>query len=117
MSTKTVLDWKVRRSVSESPKTTKEALSQAAQTLLEADRPASAVDLAQKAGDEDILAKVKALAVEEGNLFLYVRVCQASGKPASAAELAVLADQAKAAGLASYEARARELLSGGPKPS
>ena len=114
---KSVLNWKVRRAVSENPKTSKEVLAKSGRELLEADRPVEAIDLAQKAGDEELLAAIKAKAVEEGNLFIYVRACQATGRPASASDLRTLADKAKAAGLDSYEAKARELLSGGPQTS
>jgi hypothetical protein len=114
---KNVLDWKVRRNLSENPKSSKEALSKAARSLFEADRPAEAVELAQKAGDQELLGSIKAAAAEEGNLFLYIRACQASGGPAAAAELKALADKAAAAGLSSYEARARELLAQGAKPA
>jgi hypothetical protein len=110
---KSVLNWKVRRDVSENPKTSKAALGEAARELLAADRLAEAVELAGKAGDEGALDKIRAAAVEEGNLFVYVRACQAAGKPAAGADLAKLADNAKEAGLSGYEAAARELLSGG----
>ena len=63
------------------------------------------------------MAAIRAKAVEEGNLFVYVRACQAAGRPASASDLSALADKAKAAGLESYEAKARELLSGGSRTS
>ncbi|MDR2456332.1 MAG: hypothetical protein LBE49_07055 [Deltaproteobacteria bacterium] len=114
---KSILDWKVRRNVSENPKTSKEALSEAGRSLIEADRLAEAADLLQKAADLDQLSRVRALAVEEGNLFLYQRACQAAGAGPAEAELEALSEKARAAGLSSYEARARELASEARKSS
>jgi hypothetical protein len=110
------LDWKTRRGLSESPKTSKEALARAGRELLAADYLSEAVELAKKAGDGALLADLKARAVEEGNFFIYARACQSLGVPALPSELGTLADRASAAGLAAYESQARALLAGG-KPT
>ena len=107
---KSVLDWKVRRNVSENPKTTKEALTDAGRRLIEADRLAEAVDLLQKAGDGELLSSIRLKAVEEGNLFLYKRACQASGQQARVDELKALAEKALAEGFGSYWAKAAEMI-------
>ena len=114
---KSVLDWKVRRSVSEIPKTSKEAMAEAGRRLMEADRLAEAADLLQKAGSAELLSQIRLKAVEEGNLFLYKRACQASGEPLREGELKDLAERAAACGLLSYGTKALELAAEAKKSS
>jgi hypothetical protein len=114
---KSVLDWKVRRNVSENPKTTKEAMAKAGSRLLEADFLAEALDLLQKAGDKELIGRIRLKAVEEGNFFLYKRACQAAGDPLLESELRALAKKASSLGLANYESKALELLGEAAKTS
>ncbi|MDR2444079.1 MAG: hypothetical protein LBE31_11230 [Deltaproteobacteria bacterium] len=106
------LNWRVRRNLTESSKSTPQALTSLGEELFQADYLAESIDIFQKSGDLDSLSQVKAKAVEEGNFFLYVRCCQAMGRPAIAGELRTLASKAKANGLSQYESKAMALLTG-----
>ncbi|MDR1656362.1 MAG: hypothetical protein LBT47_02245 [Deltaproteobacteria bacterium] len=106
------LNWKDRRSISENSKSSPEILSRAGRELFQAGFLVEAIELFQKANDASQLEQVKAASVQEGNFFIYVRACQALGKPAMATELKQLAAQAAKEGLLVYESKARSLLEG-----
>ncbi|MDR0355286.1 MAG: hypothetical protein LBJ64_06075 [Deltaproteobacteria bacterium] len=104
------LSWKTRRELSESPKTTPAQLAAAGQELLASDRLAEASDFLARGLDLEGLAAIKNQAVEEGNLFIYDRVCQLHKSYFSRSELIKLADKAESLGLFAYAKRAKELV-------
>lgn len=113
---KSVLDWKVRRKLSENPKTSREVLTKTARLLMEADRPVEALDFLAKSGDKELAREIKALAIKEGNIFIYVRACLAAKESGIADEIKRLADNASAAGLDSYAEKAYEMLLNASNP-
>ncbi|MDR1110821.1 MAG: hypothetical protein LBP92_09075 [Deltaproteobacteria bacterium] len=108
-----VLNWKARRSLSESPKATTAALAAAGRELMGHGRPVEAADFLAKGSDSEGLALLRAQAVEEGDFFLYSRICQLQKTAPSEGELQSLADRAASLGLLAYESSARELLARG----
>ncbi|MDR0622700.1 MAG: hypothetical protein LBJ61_12650 [Deltaproteobacteria bacterium] len=107
---KSVLNWKPRRTLSESDKATPAEFLAAGRELLEADMPVEAADFMARAEDSEGLNLVKAKAIGEGNFFLYrLALTRLKAEP-DPGELEALADKAASLGLATYETSARNLL-------
>lgn len=84
-------------------------LNQAAEAELEADRLYHAVELFRRAGSKEKLEDVVALAVEQGDLFIYLEAIKALDRSNRAEELVALAQAAGRNGLERFAARAKSL--------
>lgn len=94
-----------------------EVLGKTGRELLSAGFLAESAEFFRKAKDLEGLSAVKAKAVQEGDFFLYGLARQFLGEEPLAQDLAVLAERAGAAGLASSQRKANELLATIQSPS
>jgi hypothetical protein len=106
-----VLNWKDRRSLSESTKTTPETLKEAGRQLLAGDRLVEAADFMSRASDYEGLNLIKIQAISEGNYFVYRLVCNVLKKEPDLIELKDLAKAAASFGLTTYEYSAKNYSS------
>ncbi|MDR1607721.1 MAG: hypothetical protein LBT38_04845 [Deltaproteobacteria bacterium] len=107
---KSALKWKDRRALIDHPKTAPEVLSRAGRELLTRGFPAESAELFRKAKDHEGLRDILAMAVGEGNFFLYSLANQYLGQSPKVEELTSLAQKAQEAGLLFYRDKAQELL-------
>jgi hypothetical protein len=105
-----ILNWKTRRALTDNHNATAEELAKAGQELMQADMLVEAADLLAKGTDIEGLRKVRTKSMEEGNYFLYARICQLLKTEQESSELKTLADNAGRLGLSAYEKTAREML-------
>ncbi|MDR1084912.1 MAG: hypothetical protein LBP22_08650 [Deltaproteobacteria bacterium] len=106
---KSVLNWKDRRTLSESAKS-QDVLLKAGEELLAADCPAEAADFFRKAGAQDKLESLMYQAMGEGNFFLYNLAVSYLGREPKVHELDELIRVADLQGLSAYSRRAGEVL-------
>jgi hypothetical protein len=106
-----VLNWKKRRSMIEGKKILPATFSEAGKELKAAGRFVEAADFFKRAGDKEGLLGLKKCAVEEGNFFLYTLVGNLAESRPEISDLSILANNAKVAGLFTYESKAKALLS------